>query len=155
MARRLGAERNTLKMQDNISGTDLEIYYRNPTTEERVVYSNECIRRKRGKIDFRTAKARQKFGKKILVGIRDGDFEIFENGRYVPISSEKGANYREDWKALIALHAMDVIETLAAYVFDTSTEIIDERDEEDEEKEEDEDAPLEDKHVDFEDAEKN
>ena len=154
MARRLGTERNTLKIQDNISGSDLEIYYRNPTTEERIAYSNESIRRKRNRVEFQTAKARQKWGKKIMTGFRDGDFEIPEGRKYVPIASDpKSSNYRENWKDLVATYAMDVIETLAAYVFDTSTEIIDETD--DEEEKDDNASPDDQGDKDFEDPEKN
>lgn len=137
MPRVLSSELNTLKIQDNIGNCDIEIYYRTPTTKERVDYSNECIRRKRNKIDIRTAKARQKFGLKIIKGFKDGDFAIPSEGKNVPIASDSSSsNYRENWKELIAEYAMDIVETLAAYVFDTSTEIVDESDDTEEAEEE-------------------
>lgn len=126
MARILGAERNTLKVFDRISGTELEIYYREPTTEERAVYSNQTISRKGRKVKVQVGETRQKFGVRIMSGFRDGDFVAPKDGKPVPIASDKDSpNYAENWKDLVLKHASDIIELLAAHVFEGSAEVED------------------------------
>jgi len=118
---------NTLKMWDNISNSELEIYYRAPTTEERTAFSNESIQRKRNKIFFRTSQARQKFGLKILEGIREGDFIIKKGSKKVSLASDpKSPNYDPEWKNLMMKHAADIVELLAVHVFEAPAETLDE-----------------------------
>ena len=118
---------NTLKIWDNISNMELEVYYRRPTTEERAAFSNESIRRTRNKLLFRTAQARQKFGLKILAGIREGDFIIKKGGKDVPIASDpKSPHHDPEWKDLMMKYASDIVELLAAHVFEASAEIMNE-----------------------------
>lgn len=125
MPRRLSDEVNELKIQDNISGSEIVFSYRMPTTAERAAYTNESFRRKGNKIESRVVEARQKFGHKILAGIREGDFEVKrEDGTYAPLSSDpKSPNFRQDWKGIVAEHAGELLELLAAQVFDGSASI--------------------------------
>ena len=117
---------NTLKIWDNISNSELELQYRNPTTEERTAFSNESIQRKRNKLLFRTAQTRQKFGLKILAAIREGDFIVKKDGKDVPLASDpKSSNYDQDWKKIMMKHASDIIELLAGYVFENPAETLD------------------------------
>jgi hypothetical protein len=123
MARILGTDRNTLRLYDNISGSNIELYYRNPTTDERAAYSNQTISRKRNKVKMAFGETRQKFGAKILVGFREGDF-ISPGGN--PISSDNDSpNYQANWKDQICEHAADLIQLLAATVFEGSAEVED------------------------------
>lgn len=127
MPRVLGEEINSVKFSDNLSGSELEVYYRQPTTEERAAYSNESVQRKRNKVLFRAVQARQKFGLKILTGIREGDFLIKKEGKTMPIASDPASpNFDPNWKTLIMTHAADVVELLALHVFDASVETLDE-----------------------------
>ena len=130
MARIMDDSLNTLKMWDNISNSELEVQYRSPTTEERTAFSNESIQRKRNKLLFRTAQTRQKFGLKILAGIREGDFIVKKGGKDMPLASDpKSPNYDENWKEIMMKHASDIIELLAGHVFENPAETLD--DEED------------------------
>lgn len=123
---------NTLKIWDNISSSELEIYYRSPTTQEREAYSNKSIQRKRNKLIFRAAQTRHKYGLIILTGIREGDFIIKKDGKKVPLSSDsKSPNYNKDWKDIMLKYASDIIEVLAAFVFESSAEAEGEDDEPD------------------------
>jgi len=127
MARIMDEGLNTLKIRDNISNSELEVYYRQPTTEERAAFSNESIQRTRNKLLFRTAQARQKFGLKILSGIREGDFIIKKGGKDVPlVSDKKSPNHDPNWKELMMKYAADIVEVLAAHVFEASAEALDE-----------------------------
>lgn len=124
MPRRTGTEHNELKIHDNISNSDIILYYRDPDTAERSGYQNESLQRRRSRIVFRTAEARLKYGAKILTGFRSGDFERKIDGRWVPMASDpQSEHYFEDWKAHLVKHAGDLIMLLAAHVFDAPAEV--------------------------------
>jgi hypothetical protein len=129
MPRRLGSDLCELKIRDNISSSDIVLYYRMPTSQERIAYTNESFSRRRNKIEIRLAETRQKFGSRILAGIREGDFEKQVGGKYVPIASDPGStHYDPNWRKHIEEHASDLIGALAAHVFDVSIEMIDDDD---------------------------
>ena len=126
MARIMDDGLNTLKIWDNISNSELEVQYRAPTTEERTAFSNESIQRKRNKVFFRTAQARLKFGLKILAGIRAGDFMVKKAGKLIPLVSEQDSpGYDPEWKQVMKAHASDIVELLAAHVFENPAEALD------------------------------
>jgi len=123
MPRRLSDDVNELRINDHISGSTIVLYYRMPTSEEMIQYTNEMTQRRKNKIVLRIGETRQKFGARILMGFRDGDFESNKDGQYVPMASNpKSENYFPDWKEHIKKHAPDIIEALAMHVFDASTE---------------------------------
>ncbi|MCP3668311.1 MAG: hypothetical protein GY696_38465 [Gammaproteobacteria bacterium] len=129
MARRLGEELQTVTMHDNLSNSEIVFTYRMPTTKERTDYQNMAVQRKRNKVTFENTKARQKFGMEILMGIRDGDFEIKKDGDYVLISSSQASeHYDPNWKQHVEEHAIDLVQLLAAHVFDASAEVDDQQD---------------------------
>jgi len=123
MPRRLGDELNELRFQDNISGSTIVLYYRMPTTQETVRYTNEITVRQRNRIVSRLGETRQKYGFIILQGIRTGDFEVKKGDKYVPIASDPQSEYYvQDWKETIKKHAPDLIELLAIRVFESPAE---------------------------------
>lgn len=142
MARILGAEKNTLRLTDHISGSELELHYRLPDTRERVGYNNMFVRRQGNKVKMQATEARLKYGAKILLGFRAGDFADAD-GR--PLASDPGEpGYREDWKDLVCAHAADIVEQLAIRVFDAPVSIgEDEDDDNDAADEEDNDEDPE------------
>jgi hypothetical protein len=109
---------NNLKIIDAISGETITLYYRLPTPEERVLYNKSLVRRNRNKLENTSAEANQWFGKKILTGIKDGDFAKRVNGEDVLYSSDpQSPAYDPDWKELVCTHASDLVEFLAMTVF--------------------------------------
>lgn len=119
MPLRLSNERNELRVFDNISGSELVLFYRMPTTRETVAYTNALVRRERNRMVIRQGETRMKYGKRILTGIRDGDFEVPAADGYVPMSSTPGsAHYLPEWKEKIEEHASYLIEHLAVHVFE-------------------------------------
>jgi len=119
MARRLSDEQNELTIRDNLSGTDIKLFYRMPTTKERIGYQNDSVRRENGRVQTRTVETRIKYGHKILTGIREGDFEVLKDGKYVPLSSDPASEFLDPaWKEHVKTHAADMLELLAARVFD-------------------------------------
>ena len=123
MARDLDNDFNELKLHDNISDSQIVLYYREPTTEERMAYANESVQRKRNKVVTRVPETRVKFGAMILTGFREGDFIFKKDGVKVPMSADASSpNYYPDWKSHIQRKASDLLMILAAHVFDTSAE---------------------------------
>jgi hypothetical protein len=117
---------NSVEFYDNLSASRIQLFYRTPTTSERGKYSNESVQRIRNKTVFRLVETRQKFGMAILTGFRDGDFEIEKEGQPVPIASEPNSeNYYPDWREVIEKHASDLVQMLAAHVFESPAEVMD------------------------------
>ncbi len=125
MARRESKE-NSLRILDNISGGELEIYYRMPTTREMQSYMDRRIERRGNQVVDNGAQVRLEFGKKILTGVRHGDFErLDEKGKYRPLShDESAADYYPEWKNWMVEHAADVLTMLAVRVFENSAVIM-------------------------------
>lgn len=109
------SDRNELKIRDAISGDELAVYYRLPTTTERIGFQKGCYKEKNGKLVNQTVAARAAYGELILTGIREGDF-VF-GGQ--PVSSDPvSPNYRADWKDLVKATAGDLLITLGLHVFE-------------------------------------
>lgn len=125
MPRMLSADNNTLRIQDNISGSTIELHYRTPTTAEHTAYQNECLQRKGRKVITRYPQARIKYGLKILTGFRAGDFVVAgDNGQPRPIASDSDhADYSPQWREDLERYAGDIIQTLAGHVFDAPAEV--------------------------------
>ncbi|RJX20292.1 MAG: hypothetical protein C4563_06435 [Desulfobulbus sp.] len=124
MPRILGTATNSLHIHDNISDSDIVLYYRNPTTSERTGYANMAVQRKRNKVTLHQAEARMKYGMLILTGFREGDFVRDAGGRPEVFASDPASpRYRADWKEEIEKGAADLVMLLAAHVFDVSAEI--------------------------------
>lgn len=122
MARYLSDLDNELCIDDNISGTTVRLFHRMPTPGERIRYTNECYPKdNKGRTRIALSESRQKFGMKILTGIGNGDFL---DGDGKPMSSDKSdENYNQAWRDLVAKYAIDLVELMAAQVFDASASI--------------------------------
>jgi hypothetical protein len=118
MPRILSNEPCSVTFDDNIAGGKIKVLYRQPTTEERIKYTNSQIERHGRKVDSILGNTRMKFGKKIFVGITDGDF-VKADGK--PLSSDpKSKDYDETWKTIVETYAPDVISMLAIHVFENA-----------------------------------
>jgi len=67
--------------QDNLSGTEIVLFYRTPITKERVAYANEAYQRRGRKVVNRIVETRIKYGLKILRGIPGGGFRARKSER--------------------------------------------------------------------------
>lgn len=132
MARRLGDSLNEMRFQDNLSGTEIVLLYRMPTTKERIAYTNESYQRKGRKIINRSVETRMKYGLAILGGFREGDFEKkMPDGKWEPIASDSASEqYFPEWKAHVEKYASDLVEHLALRVFDMPVQTPEEASEE-------------------------
>lgn len=124
MPRILGVEKNELRLMDNLSGSEIVLYYRNPTTQERAGYMNDTVRREGNKVKTLFAETRAKYGPKILIGFREGDFLVQEMGEAVAFSSDPSSPvFRTDWKEILKREAGDLLDILALQVFENSARL--------------------------------
>ena len=114
MPRVLGEERHTLRVQDPVSGSVITLYYRRPSSEERVAYQLSAYRFEEGERRFCLGETRLKFGLEILTGFGEGDFQVREDGQEAPLDPIR----QPDWKARLAEHAPDLVSYLAQQVFE-------------------------------------
>ena len=124
MARRESSKNNAIKINDNLSGSTITLYYRMPTTSERQEYANRCVQRQGQKVVMRQAEARLESGLKILAGFAPDAFERLDGDKYRPIASDPGhPDFFPEWKPWVEDNAADLVILMAAQVFDVSCSI--------------------------------
>jgi len=124
MARRECDDFNELTIRDNISDSDVTLFYRMPSTKERQEYQNATIRRHGNKVEFNHAAARLKSGLAVLTGFKVGSFERLVDGKYVAFTWADGQpDFYPEWKEWIRKNASDLVMLMAARVFDASATI--------------------------------
>ncbi len=114
MPRILGEERYRLAIQDPVSGSAITLYFRQPTSEERVAYQLSVFHLDGGERRLRLSETRLKFGLEILMGFEAGDFILQENGDGERLDPDR----HPDWKERLAKHAPDLVSYLGQQVFE-------------------------------------
>lgn len=127
---------NELKIDDTVSGSVITVYYRQPTTEERVSYRANLWSRK-GKHVVPNVEMQINKGLRIMTGFKDGDFGF--DGQAIS-SSPQSPNFRKDWKDLLKTTAADILIALAVTAFEGVSASIGDKD--DDEPKDDDDLPL-------------
>ena len=133
MGRILGPNvRNVLSIFDPVSGKKLGLYYRLPTSSERIAYESAQFSFENGMAKKnRTAEARQEYGLMILEGFTKGSFHFSqEDGSLKDYSSDPAdPDYIPEWKEKIKDQAIDLVEILAHRIFEGYLVISDQEDE--------------------------
>lgn len=114
MPRKLGEERHKMAIQDPVSGSTITLYFRQPTSEERVAYQLSVFHLDGGERRLRLSETRFRFGLEILEGFAPGDFIIQENGEAQSLDPDR----HPDWKERLARHAPDLVAYLGQQVFE-------------------------------------
>ena len=114
MPRILGEDRHHMAIQDPVSGSAITLYFRRPTSEERVAYQLSVFNLEGGDRRLRLSETRLRFGLDILVGFEVGDFIIQAEGASEPLDPER----HPDWKEHLAKHAPDLVSYLGQQVFE-------------------------------------
>jgi hypothetical protein len=114
MPRILGEERHQMAIQDPVSGSAITLYFRRPTSEERVAYQLSVFHLDGGERRLRLSETRLSFGLEILMGFETGDFIIQENGEAASLDPDR----HPDWKERLAKHAPDLVSYLGQQVFE-------------------------------------
>jgi len=120
MGRKIGeGVKNELVIRDPISGSEIVLYYRVPTSSERVAYMSSLFERKEDRVISRITEARQEWGLKIIEGFRDGAFEKMNGDGFIQMSSNpKSKNYDKGWKDHLKIYASDILEALSEHIFE-------------------------------------
>lgn len=114
MARILEDERHALAVQDPVSGSVITLYYRRPTSEERVAYQLSAYQIEGSERRFCLGETRLKFGLEILQGFEPGGFLKREGDKLVPLDPDR----HTDWREQILTYAPDLVSYLAQQVFE-------------------------------------
>ena len=114
MPRILGDERQVMAIQDPVSGSVITLYFRPPTSEERVAYQVAAFHLENGERRHRLGETRLKFGGEILNGFAPGDFLVTEAGGAAPLDPGR----HQDWKARLVAQAPDLVSYLGQQVFE-------------------------------------
>jgi len=95
VARILGEEGHALAVYDPVSGSAVTLYYRRPTSEERVAYQLSAFRLEEGERRFCLGETRLKFGLEILTGFGVGDFLVATEDGEMPLDPERHPDWKE------------------------------------------------------------
>lgn len=108
------SDHNKMILEDPISGSKITLYYRLPTSTDRVEFEAASYRREGTEVIDNTPQARVDSALKILTGFSEGSFGY--GGE--PISADPASpHYREDWKDLVRETASDLLSALSLKVF--------------------------------------
>lgn len=110
---------------DAISGTEIAVYYRTPTTQERTAWLASQFEREGTEVKDKSVETNVHWGAEIMTGVSDGCFGIpGENGDVKPISSNADSpEYRADWKQLLCEFAPEFVEFFARRVFEGNRQL--------------------------------
>ncbi len=114
MARKLGEKRHSLALRDPLSGGVITLYYRRPTTEERVAYQMSAFRLEDGRRRLALGRTRLEFGLQILEGFEPGDFLVDADEGETPLDPGR----HPDWKEQLAAEAPDLVACLGQQIFE-------------------------------------
>lgn len=109
------SDKNKMVVNDARSGSEIELYYRNPTTHEEVEYQSKLFKRLGKKVLINAFSTRLEMGLKILTGFREGDFGI--EGKVIS-SDPSRPDYKENWKELLKENAADIVTAFSFAVFE-------------------------------------
>ena len=120
MARR-NSDFNKLSINDPISDSVVQWYYRLPTTEERLQYRNKVISRSSAGVvvNENADEIMLDLAFDMICGFRVGDFERrLDDGSYAPFSwRQEDGNYYPEWKEWLRDNALDLVAPLAVKLF--------------------------------------
>jgi len=105
---------HSLVVHDPVSGAEVTLHYRLPTSEERVAYQLSAFRLEGGERRFCLGETRLKFGLEIMTGFGAGDFLVTEADGELPLDPGR----HPDWKERLKEHAPDLVSFLAQRVFE-------------------------------------
>lgn len=111
------SNKNELTIYDKISDTKVTLFYRTPTTKERIQYKSALINTSlKSKELEEVMKVQINWAKELLTGFSEGSF-CFDDK---PISAvEDNANYNPGWKEIVAEGAADILLTFVEIVLDS------------------------------------
>ncbi|MFA7175286.1 MAG: hypothetical protein WC340_18070 [Kiritimatiellia bacterium] len=103
------------------SQIEIPVFYREPTTKERLAYSNSIVNRMGRKVVLDTATARLRGGLTVITGVGEGILGRDDGGKVKAVSTDPAsADYYPKWKDLVRDHLGQELMLLGAMVFEGS-----------------------------------
>lgn len=124
--------RHEMVISDAVSGAEITLFYRVPTTTERMDYFSNLYKREGDELIDRSSETRLYWAKKVITGVGEGCFGFQPKKKkkndpepeIVPLSSDKDSDhYMKDWLDLVVQLAPDLVEFLVVRVFDGAKQI--------------------------------
>ena len=100
---------------DAAFGAKIKLFYRTPTTQERIDFTKAILIKKNGKLIDNSFEAHIKYGAMILTGFESGVYAL--DGKLIS-SDPESPEFYPDWKDLIAEVAPHHFRALCSIVFD-------------------------------------
>lgn len=115
-------ENNEFTVFDRASETKIKLFYRTPTTTERLLYRSAVINTlTKSKSAEEASKVQLEWADKLITGFREGDFGVDEK----PISSDKESeHYYPGWRGLLKETAGDILILFAETILDRPSFVI-------------------------------
>lgn len=116
---------NEMVISDAISGTEITVYYRTPTMQERTAWLASLFDREGTEVKDKSVETNIHWGREIMTGFANGCFGIPDGDNDVkPISSDPDSpDYRADWKDLLVEFAPEFVEFFARRVFEGNRQL--------------------------------
>ena len=104
------------------SQVEIPFFYREPTTKERLAYSNSILNKTGRRVFIDSATARLRGGLTVVTGVADGILGREDDGEVRAVSTIPGTeDYYPQWKDLVRDHLGQELMLLGAMVFEGSS----------------------------------
>lgn len=108
-------DRNKITIDDGVTGETVTLFYRMPTTSERIAFESRSYHREGDTLIDESPAAKVEGALRIITGWDPPGYFTFDGE---PISWDPAdPRYREDWKELLDETAGDILQALGAVVF--------------------------------------
>jgi hypothetical protein len=116
------SEQNEITLFDSLSGTKIKLYYKTPTTQDRILYQSAALNILTKKNSFEEVINLQlSWAEKFITGFRKGDFTV--EGK--EISSDKNdSDYYPGWFGILKETASDILMNVIKTIFGESSFVI-------------------------------
>lgn len=116
------SEHNSITVFDSLTGTRIKLFYRTPTTKERLRYKSDIVNTltKTKSVEEGT-KIQLTWAKELITGFRQGDFGY--DGQTIS-SNKEDANYYQAWKGIMEETASDILLAFIETVMDRPVMVV-------------------------------
>ena len=116
------SDQNSIIVFDSLTGTKIKLFYRTPTTKERLKYKSDIVNTltKTKSVEEGT-KMQLQWAKELITGFRQGDFGY--DGKAISPNKDD-ENYYQAWKSLMEETASDILLAFIETVMDRPVMVI-------------------------------
>lgn len=115
------SDTNSMAIIDSLTVTGIVLFYREPTTKEKIKYRSEQIQALHKREFEKMFELQIEWAEKLLTGF-SADAFVYDDK---PISSDpSNKNYRKDWIELLKSNASDILETFTVAVMGQTHQVL-------------------------------